>query len=404
LAVTLVISRLISFCIVILGGWLGFLLLLALISRGAVRRRPGSLTKSYHRLAIVIPAHDEESIIAQAIASIMNSDYPGELFKIFVVADNCTDMTAAVAIGAGAECFTRTNTQQLGKGYALQFGLNAILTNAPECDAIVFLDADSLLSPDFLQCMSHDLAAGHNIIQGCYTIADPERTWLTRLTYLSFVIKSLFQYPGLNWLGLSVPLRGSGMCFSRDVLEKHGWTSVSLTEDLEYSIMLIRKGYRIHYDPWAVTWQYMPPTLAAAKSQRLRWSIGEATAARGQLRALLKGCIKSADMKGVLQALYLLAPPFSSQFLMSLSLTLASVAGLLLDPGIDLWVPSLGVIVTVLHACYFLFGLTVTGFTREYLNALCMIPIYALWRIGIHTMARFYFSKKKHTWVKTSRI
>jgi len=402
--VTFVISRLISFCIVVLGGWLGFLLLLALMSRVAVRRRPGSLTKSYHRLAIVIPAHDEESIVAQAIASIMSSDYPGELFRIFVVADNCTDMTAAVAIGAGAECYTRSNTEQLGKGYALQFGLNAILANVSECDAIVFLDADSLLSPDFLQRMSHDLAAGHKIIQGCYTVAYPERTWLTRLTHLGFVIKNHFQYPGINWLGLSVPLRGSGMCFSRDVLEKHGWASVSLTEDLEYSITLIREGYRIHYDPWAVTRQYMPPTLAAAISQRLRWSIGEATAVRGQLRAFLVGCVKSADMKGVLQALYLLAPPFSSQFLMSLSLTLASVACLLLDPGIGLWAPSIGVVVTVLHGCYFVLGLTVTGFTREYFIALCMIPIYALWRIGIHTMARVYYSKKKQSWIRTSRI
>jgi 1,2-diacylglycerol 3-beta-glucosyltransferase len=401
-AVSFVISRLISFCIVILGGWLGFLVFLALISRIAVRRGPGSLTKSYHRLAIVIPAHDEESIIAQA--SIMNSDYPGELFRIFVVADNCTDMTAAVAIGAGAECFTRTNAEQLGKGYALQFGLNALLTTASECDAIIFLDADSLLSPDFLQRMSQDLAAGHKIIQGCYTIADPERTWFTRLTHLGFVIKSRFQYPGLNWLGLSVPLRGSGMCFSRDVLERHGWTSVSLTEDLEYSITLIRQGYRIQYDPWAVTWQYMPPTLAAARSQRLRWSIGEATAVRGQLRAFLIGCVKAADLKGVMQALYLLAPPFSSQFLISLSLALASFACFLLDPAIGLWVPSIGVVVTVLHSCYFLIGLTVTGFTREYLTALCMIPVYALWRICIHIMARVYYSKKRQIWVRTSRI
>jgi 1,2-diacylglycerol 3-beta-glucosyltransferase len=404
LAVILVISRLISSCLVILLAWLGFLLLLALISRVALRRRPGSPSKSCQRLAILIPAHDEAGIVAQAVASILNSDYPGELFRIIVVADNCTDMTAAVAIGAGAECFTRSNTDQLGKGYALQFGLNAILTNESECDAVVFLDADSLLSPDFLQRMSHGLAAGHKVIQGCYSVADPERTWFTRLTHLGFVIKSRFQYPGLDWLGLSVPLRGSGMCFSRDVLEQHGWTGVSLTEDLEYSITLVRKGYRIHYDPWAVTWQYMPPTLAAAQSQRLRWSIGEATAARGQLRAFLIGCVKSADLQGVLQGLYLLAPPFSSQFLMSLSLTLASVACFILDPGIGLLAPSFGVFATVLHCCYFLIGLTVTGFSRKYLIALCMIPIYAIWRIGIHIIARVYYSKKDHPWVRTSRI
>ena len=266
---------------------------------------------------------------------------------------------------------------------------------------MVFLDADSSVAPDFLKRLSDHLAAHHAIIQGCYTVAEPQRSWLTRLTHLGFVLKNHFQYPGLNRLGLSVPLRGSGMCFSREVLEAQGWGSVSLTEDLDFSVTLIRRGYRILFEPKAVNWQYMPPDLTAARVQRARWSQGETEAAKHQLRAFFRESLQKHDWPGAIQAAYLMAPPFSSLFLSALALSGAAQALALLGPASFAWLPGLGLIVSGLYAAYFLLALTVTGFSWGYLAALLMVPVYALWRTGIHLYSRRPGAAQ--TWTRTPR-
>ena len=127
--------------------------------------------------------------------------------------------------------------------------------------------------------MGQALERGAQAVQGRYRVADSDRTWLTRLTAISIDLKHLWQHPGMAKLGMSPALRGSGMCFSRAVLERFGWGSTSLTEDLDQSITFFEHGMSIDYVPSAITDQYMPPTLSSATEQRRRWSAGEAEAA-----------------------------------------------------------------------------------------------------------------------------
>lgn len=375
--------------------WLVFLLVLAVASLTG-RQRP-ALSRTPQKLAVLIPAHNEAGMVGRTVTSIKGCHYPPDCLRVVVVADNCTDETATEARAAGAESLVRSDDRRQGKGYALRFGLAALMENPWDFDAVVFLDADAAVAPDFLRRMSANLASGQTIIQGCYTVSEPERTWFTRLTHLGFVLKNHFQYPGLNRLGLSVPLRGSGMCFSRDVLAAQGWGSVSLTEDLDFSIKLITQGYRIHFDRGARCWHYMPPTLPAAMSQRSRWSQGAAAAGRDQLRPFLREALGKRNWPGVLQALYLLAPPLSSLLLASLALNAAALVA-----GGQL--PGLGLIVSGLYTAYFLLALTVTGCSRGYLAALLMILVYAPWRAGIHILARFTGTTTGKTWIKTPRV
>src|ERR1700730_7530905 len=77
------------------------------------------------RFDLIVPAHNEEAVIANVIRSLQAVDWPADRFRVVVVADNCTDSTAAVARAAGAHVLERFDRDQRGKGYALQFAFKA---------------------------------------------------------------------------------------------------------------------------------------------------------------------------------------------------------------------------------------------------------------------------------------
>ena len=84
-----------------------------------------------HRFAVMISARNESNVIAQLIASLKKQNYPGDMFDVFVVADNCTDNTAEVARNAGAIVYERFNTEKVGKGYALDYLIGEIFKKTP---------------------------------------------------------------------------------------------------------------------------------------------------------------------------------------------------------------------------------------------------------------------------------
>lgn len=102
------------------------------------------------RFAILVPAHNEEKVLPLLLESLKKQQYPMELVRVYVVADNCTDRTAAVAKALGARVLERSSSLR-GKGYALKFGLDYVLHTG--CDAICIFDADNLVDPSFLQVM-----------------------------------------------------------------------------------------------------------------------------------------------------------------------------------------------------------------------------------------------------------
>src|SRR4051812_8023575 len=82
-------------------------------------RRGAALPSGPARLKFdfVIPAHNEETGIAVTVASVLALDYPRSLFRVLVVADNCTDATAAVAAAAGSDVLVRNVADVRGKGH-----------------------------------------------------------------------------------------------------------------------------------------------------------------------------------------------------------------------------------------------------------------------------------------------
>lgn len=157
----------------LLAGLVGYLLVLTVSAWRAARRQMPEPGQPAKRFAVLIPAHNEERLLPDLLQNLAQLDYPHELFTVHVVADNCTDQTAVIARQFGAVAHERFNTAEVGKGYALQWLLQRIWASGEPHDAIVILDADTVVSANFLRAMSGRLARGERVIQAYYAVRNP---------------------------------------------------------------------------------------------------------------------------------------------------------------------------------------------------------------------------------------
>ena len=234
------------------------------------------------RFLIAIPAHDEQVGVAKTVRSCLAIDYPGTLFEVLVIADNCTDQTAARAREAGARVIDRWDETRRSKGFAIEFLLGRLRETGEfdGLDAIVIVDADTSVHPNLLRVFARHLDAGHEWVQAYDCVGNPEQSWRTRLMAYAFSLINGVTLQGQTAIGLSAALRGNGMCLSTGGLGRVPWHAHGLAEDLEYSWTVRIAGGRIAFDRDAVVYATM---LAEGgdpwENQRRRWESG-----RHQLR------------------------------------------------------------------------------------------------------------------------
>src|SRR5215207_9640878 len=123
-----------------------------------------------HRTAVLIPAHNEGAGILPTIRDIQAQLGPQD--SILVVADNCTDDTAAIVRAAGVEVTVRADPARRGKGYALEFGVRHLGLNPP--DVVVIMDADCGLGQDALRRLSANAMASGRPVQSLYLMRAPD--------------------------------------------------------------------------------------------------------------------------------------------------------------------------------------------------------------------------------------
>ena len=115
------------------------------------------------RYALIVAAHNEEAVIKYMVESLKKLDYDDDKYKIFVIADNCTDNTAKYAAEAGAEVFERFHDTLRGKGHALEWMFEKIYNMDEKFDSICIFDADKIIDrADFTAC--HERAEGLNYV------------------------------------------------------------------------------------------------------------------------------------------------------------------------------------------------------------------------------------------------
>ena len=261
---------------------------------GFFRRRPPVRVEPQSRFAIVIPAHNEGRVLAPLIECCKNVDYPGALYDVYVIADNCEDDTAAVARAAGARVIVRTNHDQRGKGYALDYAFRKINAESRGYDAFVVFDADNLVHPDFLNVMNSYVAAGHQVIQGRMDAKNPTDSWISATFGMSVWVSNRFWFLAKHNIGFSSVLGGTGMCISTELVRQIGWGATSFTEDLEFTMKALLAGVKTAWAHDAICYDEKVLTFAASWKQRVRWVQGQATVARMYMGATAKRGLREA--------------------------------------------------------------------------------------------------------------
>ncbi|SEG52388.1 Glycosyltransferase, catalytic subunit of cellulose synthase and poly-beta-1,6-N-acetylglucosamine synthase [Bryocella elongata] len=338
------------------------------------------------RLAVVVPAHNEEQLIAACVRSLKASRYAPS--AIYVVAHNCTDATAENAKLAGATVLVLNETSGHGKGAALDHGFHHALHG--DADAVLVIDADSTVATDTTALIATALQQGAAAAQ-CRYIAANTTTPRTRLQALALVAINVLRPRGRARLGLSCGIFGNGFALSRRTLAGLPYTSHSIVEDVEYHLALVRAGMRVVFVDDAHVAGEMPEGSSAAATQRARWEGGRQLLRRRLTMPMLRSVL-CGELRLVEPLLELLARPTAS-VAMCLLLSLAlPLPWLRLYAVVGLAAMTLSVIVAA--------GLSEEGLAS--LGALAYVPAHIFFKLRQRAKTR-RAAAKDAAWVRTPR-
>jgi 1,2-diacylglycerol 3-beta-glucosyltransferase len=279
---------------------LGLLAVASLFYRDA---RPGPTGGI--RFLVLIPAHNEERVIRGCLEAIAADRRPGDL--VLVVADRCTDATAEIARGFGVRVLERGQAEEPGRAAARQAGLEHARTL--DWDAVVMLDADSVISPGFFAGCERAFAAGAHAVQA-RSESLKGRTLATEASLAAFTLQGVTLPRGRDRLDLCVRLRGTGMAIRRDVALAHRFRAPA-SEDLFFTLDLLMDGVRCRHVEAARLHSQGASSWNDFGGQKVRYEAGRMAAARAFLPRLLRRALRRGDLACADAAWFLATPPFA---------------------------------------------------------------------------------------------
>jgi len=377
-----------------------YVALLALV--GSVWKSEGDSHPIKHlprtRFVMLIPAHNEEHGIVPTLESIRALNYSPDLLRVIVIADNCSDRTADVVRGMGAECWERTALTAPGKGQALRWALERL---PPESiDAVAFIDADSRVDTQFLLEMDRGIQQGAVALQGQYGFDLADSSNFSLLMFASKQSENnLFWRPRqrFGWPGFIV---GNGFCLSRQTIESVPWAAYSIVEDVEYSIQLALRNFPVRFIETARVSSRPTRRVADAGPQRLRWASGTFRVMRQYVPKLVRASFRQRSLQLVEMAIALI---LTSRFLAAYLLVVASLGSVALGAsGVVLYLRFTVIASFLLLAIYV--GTVLSQIPKTYgsrLKPLVALPLYTCWMLLVHIAAAV--GLRRDVWVRTAR-
>lgn len=348
------------------------------------------------KLLFLVPAHNEATLIGDCVRSVLGMDYPAARRRVVVVADNCSDETAEVAEAAGAECLQRHDEFLLGKPHAIGWAMGML--DIAEWDACIILDADSVVDTGFGLAVARRRPLRERIVQTYFGMLNEGDNWLTQLGSVLTRIRYEILYPLKNEAGLNCPLTGNGVCVGTGILQLEGWTSFSLTENWELYARSTALGRWIDYTGDARLYSQEASSLGQAVTQRRRWLAGRIWVVKRYSWPLLSS--KKIGWHQKLDAFAELAGPSPVIHLVLAMLVIVGATASIPGPrAVGLSVAALASLLPMgVHA-----AMVITRSPDRWalLRACLMLPIYAVWRVGIagYTLATL----RDRRWRKTDR-
>ena len=283
--------------------WL-YQVLVSLCSLVKLKEKPLKVKKD-HRFMAIIPAHNEEAVVANLIESLKQQTYNKELYDIYVIADNCTDNTAKVAREAGAIVYERFDETKKTKGYALNWFLQQKIKEDAPYDAFFVFDADNIVDKNFIKNMNKKLCQGEDVVQGYRDIKNPSDNWITAGYAIFYWQMHRFYHLARYNLGLSPLLNGTGFMVKFDVVKPQGWDTVTLTEDIEFSLKRIIKGKKLGWATDAIVYDEQPTGFKQSWSQRSRWTVGHMQCIKTYTKQLAVAAKENKNMMNLDGLLYI---------------------------------------------------------------------------------------------------
>ena len=346
------------------------------------------------RAVILMPAHNEEKGIARTIAALAPV-LTGQQ-RLLVVADNCSDDTAKIARAAGAQVIERFDAVARGKGHALAFGRDHLLSDPP--DVVIILDADCEIDPASSAILIAEVERQSAPIQANYRMR-PERAArpMVQISNFAFLVKNSVRQRGMAPLGAAALLHGAGLALPSAIFATAPLASGNIVEDLALGVDMTLGGPPPRFCDMASVW-----SSAAGQrdtlGQRTRWEHGFVATARSHGLPLLGRAIVHGDPGLAWLGLHLLVPPLALLFILGTG-ALAIACTLAWFGATGLSAAVLGVLMTA-SACAVLAAWA--RFGRETLAAgtLLRLPLYILWKIPIYLRL---IRRPETEWIRTSR-
>jgi len=354
---------------------------------------PGTLS---HRTAVLIPAHNEGAGILPTIRDVQAQLGPND--RILVVADNCTDDTAAIAQAAGVEVTVRTDPVRRGKGYALEFGVRHL--GLDPADVVVIMDADCQLGDNTLRYLSDRAMASGRPVQSLYFMLAPKYAPPGKgVNIFAWRVKNWIRPLGLKLFGLPTQLFGTGMAFPLSLLLGRDLGNSRLAEDTALGLALASAGYPPLFVREARIYSHFPVSEVGIEQQRQRWEKGHLD----NIVDLVPGALAKSlrDRNGGLAALAIdmAVPPLSLLVLVTaLCEILGGIAFVLGAPTVVLAIPTSSTLLLVLGT-----ALAWTAVGRDVLppRELLRLPLLVLEKLGFyHKIAS---GKATSAWTRTDR-
>lgn len=348
------------------------------------------------QVAVLIPAHQEESGIGGTVAALRAQLRHDD--RLLVVADNCTDETASKAREAGAEVVERSDPVRRGKGFALDFGVRHLEKAPPS--VVIVVDADCTLETGTTDRLAAAVETSGRPVQGLNLMWSPPDGGLNfQVAQLAFLVKNRVRPVGLHRMGLSCHLTGTGMAFPWEVVRDANLAHASLVEDMKLGLDLALAGKPPLYCEDARIDSFFPYTEKGAASQRSRWEEGHLGMIALAIRNL-PAAMASRSMSAIALALDILVPP--------LTLLLLLVSGAFVFTVVATWLLGLsGAALWIAVANLLLLGLSV--FIAWYAYGRAVLPFRSLVRVVPYVLGKLKLyrgmaaGKRSDGWVRTER-
>lgn len=369
----------------------------------------------YPFVTIMVPAHNEGIVIRKTAESLLRLDYPDDRYEIIIINDNSSDNSAEVLKKVQDENptrnFTVINTDNITGGKGKSNALNMAF-NISKGEYLAIYDADNTPEPKALKYLVQTIEEDDKLgaVIGKFRCRNKNVNLLTAFINIETLSFQWMAQAG-RWQLLNLcTIPGTNFIIRRCLIEEMGgWDTKAITEDTELSFRLYRMGYKIKFNPLAITWEQEPQTLKVWFRQRSRWAKGNIYVVLKNIKYLFKknvGVTKFDLIYYVTIYFLFLSANISSDLIFILGylgVINIHVTGYVLT----IWIMALSIFVLSLLVC-----ISTEKGELNFKNFIVIILMYftycKLWGVvamfGFYNFIKDVIFKREVKWYKTERF